>query len=127
MASPDELEQIKKNLLALGKTLDAERIMRSALNQFQELSARHYGNYNVFILNARQLNDTSLSFNDIKFEESWLHREGPFVLEYRLFIFKDGTADHTRCEGGWVNWGMSGRFRRSGHQGGIFSTNPDKT
>lgn len=39
-----------------------------------------------------------------------------YNLHYGVWIFKSGTVDHTGCDGGWVNWGMTGDYTRSGHQ-----------
>lgn len=96
-----------------------DEIMKSAMTRVRATMDNNpeLSTCNVLILNLDHLGKTKMSLNEIRYHREFELAMWPWTLRYGIWVFRDGEVDHSGCDGGWVNWSMSGRYERSGGPG----------
>jgi hypothetical protein len=87
-------------------------IMKAALGRAKEYAARNptTSRSNILILNMNHHSRTIFNLNRVFYHREFEMSIWPYALRYGIWVFDHGTVDHTRCDGGWVNWSMCGWF-----------------
>ncbi|KAI3527847.1 hypothetical protein CABS02_15271 [Colletotrichum abscissum] len=107
------------NLIASCQRMGRAEAVQNLLNETaQELRTKHHDkNLHILILSLSQSQRCQPQLNDIVFYANFKWAQGIDAHDFGVWIFRSGEIDHTKEDGGWINWGFTGG-QRSGRNGG---------